>query len=484
MKVRICFTPSVDVRPADVDNEDGMARAIVGLAATLPADTLGWYAWKRFNISLRFLTADKTGSDVNGAGVYDGCLRLVQEGRADLTSQLASLPVIGTNLTVGPLVSQFETAFTSSYPISDSLTSPDLLDYLTSFSTAFLAPIFFSLLAIVLLIHLFPRRRSLIAASWLTLSSLLSNFGSSHKFRETRILVLMIVLVSATLKTQTMMTMKTEKVVAGHPAKLLLLSQLLRQKITFAITSAGARKTFDKVRDPLFRRIWLQTLSRGEQEFQFIKLMRYESDVKLMQGLVDRRHVMLGVHNEDRVTRILCILAQMHAFRLQGHKLTHAVLSQVPATSLAIIVNTGFWDKNPQLARIIRRSILISSLESELLMHSLRTYLRAKQDETGNEEQTSDCMRHATENRVTPQLLTLGLGNLKFTIIVTCSLLSAASSILILEIVRGRIVTKWNRSVTAADRRMRHLRRVQQQVLRIDRMIRFSIRPSSGGLDF
>ena len=285
------------------------------------------------------LPSKSGGSDINGSGIYDGCVGAMQRGKADVAAMVLSFPVVAANLTQGPALTQYEGYFISSYKPTAVLSAPDLLDYFSALSSGTSTMYLLASLTLGILLWLSllnygrvrplksrrdscrrkkKRPLSFYLVIWIMMSNMLGNFHSNARFRKTRILFALLIFLTFMYRIQSNLVMKTEQVIATPPVKLRSMEQLFDRKITFTFISDIEYEIFRESAITDMKKMVDASLLKGVENVVLKRLVSRENNQKLIQGILLQKHV-LTTERAQKIMTALCWLADRHKIDMGNH---------------------------------------------------------------------------------------------------------------------------------------------------------------------
>lgn len=452
MQLRVCFVSNFLASGRGFDSH-GYAHSIVGPNAAYVRRFLGLdILTHSHNNSLLFYPSKTPGSERNGNGIYDGCIGALQQGKADVASHFFPFPILAPNLTQGPAILQYGSSFVSSYKPSATRSSPDLLEYVSALSAVSSACYLIACLILSLLIWLSQKRqgmtrkrkrmrqRTLVFVAWVVVAHMLGNFQTNMRRRRIRILFALLLFLAFMYKTQSYLTMNTEKVVRSPAVKLCSMQQLFDRNITFAWTSQIEFDIFKKTANSDMKKMFHASTSKGVRNVLLDQFREVDNNRKLIDGVLRHHHVMVS-EQPIQMMRVMCILADRHNIPMGDHVLIHTRLKDSPHPIAGVVMSKH---TNPITARHLVRTIRISTSESYLMGGYQRRLRRKKVIDRKIKKSIARCFRRIGEPKASFALFTPGIWNLKRLLLVSCGLLALSAATLSMERLRARIVRRWN----------------------------------------
>jgi hypothetical protein len=378
MQLRICFLNGSQLFGHDVDQE-GYARKLAGPLTPYIRALLGLDVLKRHNVSLLFQAQKRIGSEITGdsSSGNTGCLHALQQDRADVIAHIQSLPVPGGgyNLTYGPAISQYEGSLVSSYKPSSNLISPDLLDHLSIMPITVYAVILFTVLLAISFSKSWVTGRTnnpvkvLSKIAWMIVCFIVGNYHTNTRIRKIRMLFAALILTIAVYRVQTNLVIRTEQVVATPAVKLKTLSDLLDANVPVVFTSGLEFEIFSRSSNLLVKQVFNTSMrNKGSSnvlvDFDFG--LTKEKLVHLINGLHQQKLAIIR-QNPISLLALFCFLSPRVGITIRDNIMIMNKLPESPHPLGGIVMSQHMMRRKKELARLMTRSIRISTAESMLL---------------------------------------------------------------------------------------------------------------------
>ena len=384
MQLRVCigvkFSDVTKLVGQDFDSS-GYARRLEGSLSEFLKLLIGIDFMERKNISIRYLMEGSVGHpDNNGTGRFTGCLGAMQEDRADVLCQYRPFPLDAENITQGPAITTYNSAIVSAFEPNEIYSTPDLLEYANHFSFPFLILLLTSVLFLIISTRLTEvvkglrseilrnrnrkRRPALttMQSAWHIISNIMTaTTNDSRDFRKhsQRLVLLSLALLVTAYRLHSSFVMRTEQVVRVPSVRMRAMDQLIRSPETHMVwISEFEYELFRKSKIQDIQLIMKRSLRFGKKNILLNKLGTKNNDIKLMEGIKNRSHVVLVESSVALIFKqLMCRSATNFKWNFGRHRMIHTRLRNSPKPLAGVLIRSGLQKDSPQLFRLLRRSI-------------------------------------------------------------------------------------------------------------------------------
>jgi cytochrome bd-type quinol oxidase subunit 1 len=440
MQLRLCFVESA-LRFATRKDASGYSKSVSGPLKGLLDEYIGAQMLQHHNISLLYYGIPQTPDG-------DACLHALAQDKADVTDHRILFPVIHENVTQGPVTSQYGAAFLTAYNPNFYSDAPNVLEFVKRFSPSFIGLFISSLLIICFVSYAMrsTRRRkrrkricSVNAITKLLFASVTYIIGDFHHVAITKmkLLLLMMMIASASFRFHTGAVMNTEQVIRTNPLMLTSVSALIDHNVPFIFSFSFEIPIVKRSPDPEIRKIMEMSEARGLNKTLIGAWLRPSAGTIVLQEMIAMRAAPI-ISDSAPYNEYLCVVSLITKIDIRSFRVKKIRIRYIPHPLTGVALSERLVTRNNSISRLVQRAVRITGLEAEIAPSFLNRRARIMAHLEHERAKIDSCKRDIICNEMRTVMFTPSFTNYKLLVIICGTCVSLISLQVFFEVCKTR----------------------------------------------